>query len=217
MSIPLFILIFSSLSFSQDTVYIDFTSNTFASKSAIPSNSNEPEYFTLSLNSNSIKIDSRGRCPELNFTLHVDTCCVIESIEYLQTNATTVYFQITETDYDGAGSKIIKYDLSAKKELWQNQTGGFNVHSFIIYGDYIYLNSIGFLGKMNKISGKYIWKHEDLYEKYKANYFENIIIHKDTVEGIIYRDIFQKWKLIFDQKSGKVINVIKNVSDKVLN
>jgi hypothetical protein len=203
----LFILFFPYRIYCQGDVIVDFNS-VYASTMAVPNRETEPQYFKLIINGDSLVINSRGFCKKLNFTLAVDKNCIIESLQYFQENS-YIYFNIVETDFDAAGSKIIKYDLDKKKVIWQEDSGGFNAHNFIVYKGYIYLNAIGFLGKINTKTGKYAWRHDELYDEYKANYFLNVLIAKDTLAAIMARDTGEFRKLFFDDRTGKLIETEK--------
>jgi hypothetical protein len=109
-----------------------------------------------------------------------------------------IYYQASD-GLDGT-SYLACIDLKSNSINWQTKIGGFNIGEPLIIDDYVYLTSIGTIGKFSLDSGEPSWLHNDLYEKYKSNYFEVIARSEDK---IIFTDDNGR-KIIVDDINGKI-------------
>ena len=124
---------------------------------------------------------------------------------------------ISEIDYGCSGAGfILRLDGKTLKTKWMTDILGFNVPRGLIENNSAYLGGLGFAGKINLDTGKYIWKHEEFYRKYKEsgafNIFETPVIKGNE---IIYTENREKYGdpsnvIVFDKMNGKVIKVIVN-------
>lgn len=58
---------------------------------------------------------------------------------------------------------IVRFDAAALKPKWQANISGFNLGKGLIENNFAYLTAIGFVAKINLLTGKYVWKHDNLY------------------------------------------------------
>lgn len=73
---------------------------------------------------------------------------------------------------------------------------------------------MGFAGKRDLSSGKYVWKHEDFYRKYKKDGAFNIF-ETPEIEGsnVIYTEKIEGKEpnlIVFDKTTGKVVRTVVN-------
>jgi hypothetical protein len=86
---------------------------------------------------------------------------------------------------------------------------GFNIGDVTIENNYAYITAIGFVSKLDLRSGKYIWKHTDLYQKNAAFGF----FDRPKIQGgkVIFRGVSRDGKaprnIVVDKISGKIIAI----------
>ncbi len=119
-------------------------------------------------------------------------------------------------DFGGeAAGFIVRLDGKTLKVVWRKHIPAFNIARGLVENGFAYLAAIGFAAKINLDTGKYIWKHEDFYRKYKESGAFNIF-EVPKIEGstIIYteNDIYSGQPNIikFNKNTGKVIEVKVN-------
>jgi len=67
------------------------------------------------------------------------------------------------TDDEGAAGVIVRLDSLSMSVKWQAHIHGFNVGDPLMHNGFLYLTCIGEVGKLDVLTGKYIWKIENLY------------------------------------------------------
>ena len=124
---------------------------------------------------------------------------------------------ISESDIgDGRGAFIVRLDGKTLKPKWQQNIPAFNVAKGVLENDSVYLAAIGYAAKINLDTGKYIWKREDFYRKYKAdgafNVFETPKIEGNIITFTENQDNYNRPPNVikFNKNSGKVIEVKVN-------
>ncbi|OFY42354.1 MAG: hypothetical protein A2X18_10705 [Bacteroidetes bacterium GWF2_40_14] len=95
---------------------------------------------------------------------------------YYHKQGDTLFLFVEESNMDEGMGGIIKINLEKKKIEWRVYGFGFNMGYPYIIGSVAYVTSIGGVGKLNLITGKFIFKYNDLYDssKYSFNYFDTI-------------------------------------------
>lgn len=124
---------------------------------------------------------------------------------------------ISEWDDGGYGAGFItRLDGNTLKPKWRIEIPAFNVAKGIIENNSVYLAAVGYAAKVNLETGKYIWKHEDFYHKYKKsgafNIFETPEIKGNIIVLTENQDDYNRPPNIirFNKISGKVIKVTVN-------
>ncbi len=146
-------------------------------------------------------------------SLKLDTKEIIEEAYFYSYKNNFIVFY-TETDYDCSGSFVECFEKDSYKLQWKNEIGGFNLSNPIILDSLCYVASIGFVGKLNLNSGKYFWKHDDLYEKTKFNSFHGIEFKNNYVhflEGKSDVDNKEPGRVLLNDETGEIKEIIKNV------
>lgn len=67
---------------------------------------------------------------------------------------------------------IVSFTSATLKQKWQANISGFNIGQGLIENKFAYLTAIGFVAKINLATGKYIWKHGNLYNNGAFNFFD---------------------------------------------
>ena len=144
-------------------------------------------------------------------TFQLNTENLIEEAHFLNyKNDLIIYY--TDTDYETSASFIECYDSETYKLKWKNNIYGFNLTDPIVVDNVTYCASIGFVGKLNLDNGKYLWKHEDLYEKTRFDSFGLIEIRGEKViynEGLWINSTREAGKIIVNDNTGEIINIVK--------
>jgi hypothetical protein len=115
-----------------------------------------------------------------NDTIHLLTNVIIEKA-YLHLIGDTLFVFYTETDHGGATSGLEKLDIRTKRRIWKTEIPGFNLGLPYIINNLAYVTTIGGIGKLNLVNGKYIYQYLDLYDdiKYSFNSFDTIVFKGD--------------------------------------
>jgi hypothetical protein len=146
-----------------------------------------------------------------NDTIQLKTDLIVEEA-FLYDNSKHIYLFYTDTDYEGATSWIEKISKKPLNIVYSKQIQGFNLGQPIIHGNFAYVTAIGFVGKIDLETGKYEWKHYNLYdrEKYSFNSFDTIIIKENTTEFLSTNYNSKKLdKVIIDNHTGKIKQIEK--------
>lgn len=152
----------------------------------------------------------------VNFRIKLDADEEIERAVYFVQYKNDLLL-ICEVSVADAGSGFIaRLDGKTLKTKWQEQIPGFNVAKGLTENNSAYLAAIGFAAKINLDTGKYIWKHNDFYRKYKEdgafNSFEVPKIERNIIIFTENQDMYKRPPNIikFNKTSGKVIEVKVN-------
>ena len=206
----MYLLIFISLLINLNPQYkliADLNTEECVSEYAKHYYGSDYEYFKIKINSDSIKIDSDGRCDFFDFNLYLLNDFFIDELHYFQLDSTNIIFQYRLTDMDVSSVFIAKVNLERSNIDWTLGVDGTSERSFIVINGEIYVGAWGFAGKIDIEKGEYIWMHNDLYYKYGISWFDNISVYENFV---IYRG--EKWRrryvsLVFDVKTGEKIEL----------
>jgi hypothetical protein len=155
----------------------------------------DEDTLTASVNQTDFVITPEGKLSwgqNLADTIHLKTDVFIEKA-YLFNVLDTLFIFYTETDNDGATSRLEKIDLKTRKSIWQTEIYGFNLGIPYIIDNFAYVTTIGNVGKINLGSGKYIFQFRDLYDnkKFSFNSFDSIIF-KDSLAIFLSKNINSK-------------------------
>ncbi len=117
---------------------------------------------------------------------------------------------LTEVQAGGDGASVLyRVDPGSLKTKWIVSIPGFNVANGLIEGNSVYLAAIGFVAKVELRNGRYAWKHDDLYRKYKKdgafNIFETPKIEEDR---IVFKEADTENQIVVSKVDGKVLNVV---------
>lgn len=124
---------------------------------------------------------------------------------------------MSELDFgDAAGAFIARLDEKTLKTKWRQSILGFNIANGLIEENSAYLAAHGYAAKINLDTGKFVWKHENFYRKYKEsgafNIFEAPEIKGNAVIFTENQDMYKRPPNVikFNKTSGKVIEVTVN-------
>ncbi len=157
----------------------------------------------------------RGQSRPLRFRLDLGGSTELVRVYYAQHKGDLLL--LCEDQLGGYGSGFVaRFNGATLKQKWRAAIPAFNIANGLIEGSSAYLGAIGFAGKLNLDSGKFVWKHDDFYRKYKEDGAFNIF-ETPTLAGseVVYVESRHtpsgKPNVIkFNKTSGKVISVDVN-------
>lgn len=101
-------------------------------------------------------------------------------------NLVVVYEENFATE---GGSSAEMFDMAKKQRIWEAPVAGFNLGPAYIKDDFVYVNTIGMVGKLKLKTGDYVYRFDDLYNRETAafNSFKSIQI-KDSLAYFISKN-----------------------------
>ncbi len=117
---------------------------------------------------------------------------------------------LTEVNAGGSGASVLyRVDAVSLKTKWHVLIPGFNIANGLIEGNSVYVAAIGFVAKIGLRNGRYAWKHDNLYRKYKKdgafNIFETPKLEDDRV---VFKEADTENQIVVSKINGNVMNVI---------
>ena len=113
---------------------------------------------------------------------------VIEGIQHGHFECDPI-LQVEYTNVVTSGAHVVRFDRRELSVQWTARQFGFNAASAVFENGFLYVAAIGTVGKLDLESGRYAWRHDDLYERSTGafNAFASPRISGDTV-------IFTSWR-----------------------
>jgi len=130
----------------------------------------EPHKFTFSLGEERyiIQSDGKGKRTRLGSEteeFEVDSeKGVIERIYYFK-HSGDLLLTLGLSDGEYAWGSVRRLDGKTLKPKWSAGLPGFNIGKGLVEDDFLYITTIGFVAKLDMVSGKYVWKHDGLYKR----------------------------------------------------
>lgn len=118
-----------------------------------------------------------------------------------------------EANIGGEGlGYIAAFDSASMKLKWKAVINGFNVGKGLLENQFAYLTAIGFVAKINLLTGKYVWKHDDLYSWNKNNgAFNSFEVPELDKSNVIFTEKTHDNKvniIVANKTSGRIIRTI---------
>ncbi len=108
-------------------------------------------------------------------------------------------------DAGGAGSHAKRFSAN-KSAVWETPVYAFNLSQPLIVGDYAYMSTMVFLGKLNLNDGKYAWKFENLDKKFES--FSQPKFLKDSLVLFMQNANSQiAGSILIDDKNGVIVKI----------
>jgi hypothetical protein len=166
----------------------------------------------LNINGKGTLINQYGK--KINFSVPIEEYFYIEDLFYSDYNG-SILLVCELSDADAGFGKVVLLDSLSFKVKWQNQLPSFNIGEPLLNNHYLYLSSIGWVGKLDVVNGEYVWQIDNLYvsgiyNSFKKPFFpleyENIIVFPEQ-DSFMYPDRkipFQTLKV--DDNTGDIIS-----------
>ena len=131
------------------------------------------EKWNFSIGENKYEIDKSGKGTVLrgnntidNFQFSIDGAFYIDRVIYFAEYKNDLLLMGELSFSDAGGGFIVCINGKTLKTKWRTSIPAFNVAQGLIENSSAYLAGVGFISKIDLDTGKYIWKHDDLYRKY---------------------------------------------------
>lgn len=139
----------------------------------------------------------------LNVALALKDGAWIEGLQYAEVDQ-TLFLAYTFSTSNSGGSVALAIDLVKQSPVWQIQVGGFNLGDAVIREHYIYLSTIGTVAKLDFIAGKFVWKHDNLYDA-TTGAFNSMKVAQFDGTKVVFEDEFESTKkIVVDDETGKL-------------
>ncbi len=73
-----------------------------------------------------------------------------------------IFLFFTDVDDNGASSFVKRVNIDTGQEKWSTETEGFSFSKPLIRGQFAYIGTIGFIGKLKLTNGHFDWKYSSL-------------------------------------------------------
>lgn len=168
---------------------------------------NKKESFEVEVNNEKLRITRDGKVfngKKLAFDIKSGTPIRLLYVQPFKEDY-VVFYEYTNKEGVGSRAKLVS---NKNKIKWDTQVAGFNLSSPVVLGNYAYLSTFGFIGKLNLTDGKFAWKFDNLGEKYES--FEAPKFYKDSSVLFLHKATSTKFdSLLIDDRNGKMIRISK--------
>lgn len=125
--------------------------------------------WSFEIGANRYEIKENGRSNRTNdknnsakFQLLLGKGEVVENVYFASYKKDLIIVYGANAGGDGIGYAA-SFDTATLKQKWRAVINGFNLGQGLIENQFAYLTAIGFVSKLNLLTGKYVWKHDNLY------------------------------------------------------
>lgn len=130
-------------------------------------------------------------------------------VEKVYLDSTKDHLIVTYQMHNGeeGSSKTAAFTKKGLAQVWSQNLRGFNLEKPLIEDETMYVATIGFVAKIDLKTGKFNWKHEDLYQSHKFNGPDSIERHGDRIDfkGTVHTlQGDQHIVVSVDDKTGKI-------------
>lgn len=129
------------------------------------------------------------------------------TIAYFQLIGNDLLLFCEMSDSDNGTSEIFRINLANKHIKWKTNLSGFNLGRPVIRSNFGYITAIGCIGKLDILTGKYIYVNSNLYDiKTGAfNDFDTVLFQGNNTYFVAKRPTTNNIdSVIFDEKSNTI-------------
>ena len=116
-----------------------------------------------------------------------------------------------------SGSCAKRISLIRKNILWETSIYGFKLVTPILIDDYVYLSTIGFVGKMNITNGKFIWEFDVFFKNGNFISFNEPVFFKDSMVLFTEKDPVNAiaCSILIDDRNSRVLKIQKEMAGEI--
>ncbi len=139
------------------------------------SNWPNPDTLIIYIDGNRHKVSAKGEIfdPEGHLRFSIGNEYPIEQLYFVQKGHDLFLFY-TDVDVNGAGSFAKRMSLENGKILWETEIEGFSFAKPLIRGQFAYISTIGFIGKLKLKSGTFDWQASGIGRNSRFKHFRDI-------------------------------------------
>ncbi len=177
----------------------------------------EPRSFEFSASGYKYEISRDGRgvrtgggTAARRFNLRLDHDSGLQATLYYAEHERDLLLMGQIGDIEYASGFIARLDGRTLRLKWKRSLPGFNVGAGLIEGQYAYVTTIGFVGKVDLQSGAFAWKHHDLYSNEEAH-FNSFRLPALEANSVLFKEEPVSKKppktIKVDKRSGKILSI----------
>ena len=161
-----------------------------------------------------IRKDAKDRITNLQIKLDVDE--ELKRVVYFSDYKGDLILLCESSVFDGGSGFVMRLDQISLKPKWKTNVPAFNISRGLVENNFTYVAASGFIGKIDLDTGKYLWKHDDLYYKYdKSGAFNIFLTPQITDDLVVFKedDVLKRGfdhQIRVSKSSGKIIRVLLN-------
>ena len=139
------------------------------------SNWPNPDTMIIYVDGSRLRIAPMGNVisPEGKVLFSIENEYPIEQLFFAQRGRDLFIFY-TDIDERGCGSYIKRFSLESNKMIWSSEIDGYSFSKPLIRGQFAYVGTIGFIGKIKLKNGQFDWKFSNIIRNGRFNNFSNI-------------------------------------------
>lgn len=136
----------------------------------------DPDTLLIYVDGSRYKVSSHGDvvAPDGNVRFSIKNEGQIETLYFAQKGSSLFLFY-TDTTADGSASFAKRIDIKSGKTLWTSDVTGIAMGRPVIKGQFAYIGSFGFVGKLKLKNGQYDWKYSNLNGGGRFQKFQEIV------------------------------------------
>lgn len=136
----------------------------------------DPDTLLIYVDGSRYKVSSRGEvvAPDGNVSFSIKNEGRIETLYFAQKGSSLFLFY-TDATADGSASFVKRIDIKSGKTMWTSDVAGIAMGRPVIKGQFAYIGSFGFVGKLKLKNGQYDWKYSNLNEGGRFQKFQEIV------------------------------------------
>ncbi|MCQ2227344.1 MAG: hypothetical protein MJZ01_05460 [Bacteroidales bacterium] len=133
----------------------------------------------------------------------------VEQLYFIQ-RGRDMFFFYTDVNEDGAGSFVKRMSLDTGETIWAQEIDGFSFSKPLVRGQFAYIGTIGFIGKMKLKSGTFDWKYSGLGgSKGRFNQFREIDFPNEKQVRFVspHPFSFQSDTVVVNDMTGEIVKM----------
>jgi hypothetical protein len=125
--------------------------------------------------------DTTGQ--NVRFLFDLEAEYLIDAIYFHPLGEDLYFVAWQETDHTGLKSHFATFKAGSKSPVWSESQNAPAPGQPVIDGSYVYVTTLGMVGKLNVYSGEKAWQHDSLFDPYKNLFkqFERPLLYKSMV------------------------------------
>jgi outer membrane protein assembly factor BamB len=115
------------------------------------------------------------------------------------------------TSNNDSGSSAKRISLKNNTEIWEKSIYGFNPEPPVLVNGFIYLSTIGFIGKLNIKTGEFIWEFDDFFKNGNFISFNEPLFYKDS--SVLFTEKSPvnatACSILIDNKNSRILKITR--------
>ncbi len=115
------------------------------------------------------------------------------------------------TPNNDSGSSAKRISLKNNTEIWEKSISGFNPEPPVLVNGFIYLSTIGFIGKLSVKTGEFIWVFDDFFKNGNFISFNEPLFYKNSIVLFTEKNPTNTTtcSILIDDRSNRVLKITR--------